>query len=346
MCFDFLKIGKSKKIKQMKNTKNSIAGIVVFGVLMFLGYTVWLLTRPVPVEIQGEVVASEIKVASKLVGRIDSLPAQRGMEIKKGDLLFRIVSPEVEAKMSQAQGAKLAAEAQLLKASNGARPQDIQAAYNVYQKAKAAANFAQKTYARVESLFKDGVMPAQKKDEVETKMLAALETEKAAKAIWQKAKEGVRIEDKRAAEALVKRAEGAVDEVQSFMNETLIFAPQDGEVANIIASQGELVPAGFPVVSLVDLNDIWVTFNLREDYLTKIKKGTEFFARFPALGMKKVKLKVTYIHVQAAYANWNATKTMGDFDMKTFEVQARPVNKIADLRPGMSALVNWAELDN
>jgi HlyD family secretion protein len=175
-------------------------------------------------------------------------------------------------------------------------------------------------------------------------MIAALETEKAAKAIWEKAKSGARLEDKKAAAALVKRAQGAVEEVQSYMNETLIFAPEDGEIANIIAEKGELVPAGFPVVSLVDLEDVWVTFNLREDYLAKIKMGSVFEARFPALGMKKVKLKVSYIHVQAAYANWNATKTMGDFDMKTFEVQARPVEKVDGLRPGMSALVNWDEV--
>ncbi|MCL3780594.1 HlyD family efflux transporter periplasmic adaptor subunit [Prolixibacteraceae bacterium JC049] len=328
----------------MNKTKNSIAGIVIIGIVLFLGYTIWLISKPVPTEIQGEVEASEMKVASKLIGRIDSLPVKKGMSIKKGDLLFRIVSPEVTAKMNQAQGAQLAAEAQQLKASNGARPQDIQAAFNVYQKAKAAAEFARKTFVRIKNLHAEGVIPEQKRDEVETKMIAALETEKAAKAIWEKAKSGARLEDKKAAAALVKRAQGAVEEVQSYMNETLIFAPENGEIANIIAENGELVPAGFPVVSLVDLEDVWVTFNLREDYLAKIKMGSVFEARFPALGMKKVKLKVSYIHVQAAYANWNATKTMGDFDMKTFEVQARPVEKVDGLRPGMSALVNWDEV--
>ena len=321
-----------------------IAGVAVVAIVVFFIYTSWILMKPIPTEIQGEVEATQIKIASKLVGRIDSLPIKKGMEVKKGDLLFRIISPEVEAKMNQAEGARLAAEAQQLKARNGARSEDIQAAYNSYCKAKAAAEFTQKTYERINNLYLEGVVPAQKKDEVETKMIAATETAKAAKSLWEKAKTGARFEDKKAADALLKRAEGVIDEVQSFLNETHILAPQDGEVATIIAEKGELIPAGYPAVSLVDLQDIWVTFNLREDYLAKIKKGSEFEASFPALGMQKAKLKVSYIHVQAAYATWNATKTMGDFDMKTFEVHARPINPVEGLRPGMTALVNWDEI--
>lgn len=325
----------------MNKTKTIIAGVAFAAIVLFFVYTGWILSQPTPLQIQGEVEATQFKVASKLIGRIDSLPVHKGQTIKKGDLLFTVNSPEVEAKLQQAMAAKLAAEAQKNKAYNGARREDVQAAYNVYVKAQAANEFAHKTFKRIDNLFQEGVVPAQKKDEIETKMKVAQETAKAAKAIWEKAKKGARVEDKAAAGALVKRAEGVIQEVSSYLSEMKILAPADGEVANIIAERGELIPAGYPVVTLADLKDVWVTFNIREDLLSNIRKGSILPATFPALGDQSVKLKVTYIHALGDFATWNATKTKGDFDMKTFEVHAVPVSDVKGLRPGMSALVDW-----
>ena len=205
----------------------------------------------------------------------------------------------------------------------------------------AAAEFAKKTFLRVDNLFKSGVVAEQQKDEAETRMKASSETEKAARSLYDKAKKGARYEDKGSAGAMVLQADGVLTEVNSYLSETRIFAPIRGEIANIIAERGELVPAGYPVITIVDLDDVWITFNLREDLLAAIQKGSTFKARFPALGMKECLLKVNYINALGEFATWNATKTSGDFDMKTFEVHAIPVEKIAGLRPGMSALVNW-----
>jgi HlyD family secretion protein len=322
----------------------AIIGIVI--IVIFLIYSTWIICRPRPLEVQGEVDATQIKVASKLVGRIDSLAVHKGDVVKKGQLLFTLKSPEIEAKLEQANAALKGAKAQNSKATAGAQTEDIEAAYNTYLKAQAAYELAEKTYERVNNLYKDGVMPAQKRDEAETQMKAAHETTNAAKAIWQKAKNGTRIEDKEAASAMVARAEGAIDEVVSYLNETNIYAPIDGEVSNIVAESGELVSAGYPVVTLVKLDDNWVTFNLREDLMASIRKGSEFTAKFPALGGKEIKLKVSYINVLGSYATWNATKTSGDFDMKTFEVHAVPVVKVDGLRPGMSALVDWKKVSD
>jgi len=255
--------------------------------------------------------------------------------------IFEIKRPELDAKYSQASAVLKAAGAQKLKADNGAQKEDIQAAFNSWQMALAAADFAKKTFSRVDNLYKSGVVAEQQKDEAETRMKAAVETEKAAKSSYEKAKKGARYEDKESAGALVAQAEGVLTEVNAYLNENHIYAPLSGEIANIIAERGELVPAGYPVITIVDLEDVWVTFNLREDLLASIQKGSTFKARFPALGMKEVLLKVTYIHSLGEFATWNATKTSGDFDMKTFEVHAVPVEKTDGLRPGMSALVNW-----
>ncbi len=325
----------------MNKSKRIVVLTVIILIVSFIAYSVYLLAKPVPLEIQGQVEATQYRVASKLVGRIDSLPVKKGQEVKVGDLLFTINSPEVEAKLQQVSAMKKAAEATSKKAENGAQPEDIQAAFNTWKKAEAAAEFAKKTFARIENLYKEGVVAEQQKDEAQTKMIAADETAKAAYSVYEKAKNGARSEDKEASKALVLQADGALMEVNSYLGETQIFAQNRGEIANIIAEKGELVPAGYPVVTIVDLNDVWVSFNLREDLLADIKKGTELTARFPALGMKEVKMKVTYINALGSFATWNATKTSGDFDMKTFEVHTVPVQMVEGLRPGMSALVNW-----
>ena len=327
----------------MNKTKHYLIGGAILALIIFIGYAIWIVARPIPLEVQGEVEATQIKVASKLIGRIDSLLVHKGDDVHFGMLLFTLSSPELDAKYLQASAVRKAAGAQKEKADNGAQKEDIQAAFNSWQTAVAAAEFAKKTFQRIENLFKSGVVAEQQKDEAETRMKVAVETGKASGSLYEKAKKGARYEDKASAGALVMQADGVLTEVNSYLSETRIFAPIRGEVANIIAERGELVPAGYPVITIVDLDDVWVTFNLREDLLAAIRKGSTFKAHFPALGMKEVLLKVNYINALGEFATWNATKTSGDFDMKTFEIHAVPVDKTDGLRPGMSALVNWDE---
>jgi HlyD family secretion protein len=279
------------KNKTSNKKANILAAIGIGSLILFLMYSTWIISRPQPIEIQGEVEATQIKIASKLVGRIDSIAVHKGDRVKKGQLLFTLKSPEIEAKLIQAQAALQGAEAQNDKAISGAQLEDIQATYNLYMKAQAANELAQKTFERINNLYKEGVMPAQKRDEAETNYKAALETANAAKSQWMKAKKGTRTEDKDAAKSMVNRAKGAINEVESYASETCIYAPTDGEVADIIAEVGELVSAGFPVITLAKLDDSWITFNFREDLLASIKMGSIFTATFPALGNKEIKLK-------------------------------------------------------
>jgi len=320
---------------------------VTIGLLAFITFIIFsfvVINKPQPLEVQGEVDTKVVKVASKLVGRINELSVHKGDSITAGQLLYTFSSPELDAKMMQANAALKGAEAQNQKAFNGAQTEDIQAAFDMFQKAQTGVDIAKKTFDRVNNLYKDGVIPAQKKDEAEANYKASVLTANAAKATWEKAKKGARPEDKAATGAMVQNAHGVIQEINTYKKETAIYAPISGEIADIIAEQGELVSAGFPVVTIVDLSDSWITFNLREDLLADIKMGSILPAKIPALGNKVINLKVTYIHALGQFATWNATKTSGDFDMKTFEVHAKPVEAVAGLRPGMSTIVNWDDI--
>ncbi|MEI8114018.1 MAG: efflux RND transporter periplasmic adaptor subunit [Bacteroidia bacterium] len=327
----------------MNKTRNFIIGLFFTALLIFLLYTSWLITRPLPMEIQGEIEATQFRAASKIPGRIDSIAVKRGQQVAKGDFLFSISSPEIDAKLLQVTALRNAAQAQSLKAQNGAQAEDISSAYNLYVKAEAAARLYEKTFQRVENLFKDGVVSEQKRDEAETQSKAGRESANAAKSQWEKAVKGARFEDKRSAQELVNQAEGGIAEIEAYLAETEVKAPSSGEVANIISEQGELVPTGYPVITLVDLKDCWATLYIREDLMADVRMGSEIKAKIPALGNKEVVLKVNYISPLADFATWTSTKTSGGFDMKSFEIHAVSTTIVEGLRPGMSVLVNWKQ---
>lgn len=288
--------------------------------------------------IQGQADVTEYRVSSKVPGRVLRYWVKEGEYVHKGDTLALLEAPDISAKLSQAQAAEEAAVAQNKKAEKGARKEQITAAYEMWQKAKAGVEIAEKSYTRVKRLFEQGVMTAQKLDEVTAQRDAAIATEKAAKSQYDMAVNGAEIEDKEAAAALVSRAKGAVNEVSSYINETILIASADGEVTDIYPQLGELVGTGAPIMSIALVDDMWVTFNVREDHLSDFKMNGTIEASIPALGNKDVTLTVYYMKDLGSYAAWKATKTTGQFDMKTFEVKARPSKKIEGLRAGMSVL--------
>ena len=214
----------------------------------------------------------------------------------------------------------------------------------MWKKAEAGVSIAEKSYNRVQSLFDKGVIAAQKRDEVEAQYKAAVATAKAAKSQYDMAVNGAEQEDKQAAQALVDRAKGAVSEVSAYLNEVHLTAPISGEISEIFPKQGELIGTGSPVMNIVDLNDIWFTFNVREDLLYKFKQGAVIKANVPALNNQEVEIRVNYIKALGSYATWKATKLVGDYDTKTFEVRAVPVKTVEGLRPGMSVLITWDEI--
>jgi len=259
-----------------------------------------IVMKPQPIILQGQAEANEVRVSGKIPGRIDNFKVSEGMTVQKRDTLVIIDSPELHAKLMQASSAQDAASAQNQKANKGARTEQIAGAYEMWQKAEVGVSLAEKTYNRVQNMYAEGVVSAQKRDEAEANYQAALATSRAAKSQYDMAINGAEKEDKLAALALVNRAKGAVSEVESYLSETMLVSPIDGEVSDVFHKQGELVGSGAPIMNIVDLNDIWVVFNIREDLLTNIRVGKELEATVPALGNRAISLKVTSIKAMAS----------------------------------------------
>ena len=322
--------------KKNQDLRTGLLALIVVVVLIFIVGII--INRHEPIVLQGEAEATEIRISGKIPGRIKEFKGEEGSQVKTGDTLVIIDSPELTARLEQASAAENAASAQDRKANKGARKELILGDFEMYQKAQVGVDITKKSYDRVQRLFDKGVVTAQKRDEAEAQYKAAVATSNAAKSQYDMALNGAEKEDKEAALALVDRARGAVNEVKSYIRETTLTSPINGEITEIYPKCGELVGTGAPIMSIVDLNDMWFTFNIREDLLDDLKMGKTFNVKVPALNNRLIAVKVNYIKALASYATWKATKTTGQFDVKTFEVRARPTGKINDLRPGMTAL--------
>lgn len=291
---------------------------------------------------QGQMEVTEYRVSSKVPGRILEFRVKEGQMVKAGDTLAIIEAPEVLAKKAQAEAVQTAAQALNDKAEAGAREEQIQGAYELWQKAIVNRDIWEKSFKRVSNLFNEGVVSEQKYDETKAQYDAAVATEKAAKSQYDMAVKGAQKEDKEMAAAQVEQAKGVVAEVDSYINETILIAYADGEVTDIFPHVGELVGTGAPIMNIAMMDDMWATFNVREDHLRRLPLGSQFTAEFPAIGASVV-MEVTYLKDRGDYAAWKATKQTGQYDLKTFEVRAVPVSKVEGLRPGMTVIYRVGE---
>ena len=320
--------------------KNAAAlGALAVAVLAFIGYGLWRASQPPPDVFQGQMEARETDVAPKVTARIAQVLVKEGDVIAASALLVRTDSPEVAAKLAQATAAQQAAQAVADKARNGARPQEVEMARLQWQRAQAGAELARASFQRVDNLFREGLVAAQKRDEAAANDKASRDQALAAKAQYDMARAGARPEDLAAAIAQAHQVGGVVAEVEAAQAETELKSPGAGEVAKVLAKVGELSPQGVAVVTVVDLSDQWVVLNVREDRLQRFAMGSEFDASLPALGGQSARFKVSYVAVLPDFATWRATRAGQGFDVRTFEVRARPLQAIAGARPGMSVLV-------
>lgn len=307
-----------------------IAAVSVLGIIF---------SRSKEAVIQGEAEAAEYRISGKVPGRIEAFYAAEGDMVHKGDTLVLIDSPEVRAKLAQANAAYAAAAAQRNKANTGARKEEIAGAYEIWQKALVGKDIAKKTLDRATRLHEQKVISDQKFDEATAQYNAAAATAEAAKSQYDMAVKGAREEDKAAAIALVDRANGAVMEVKSYLSELKLTSPVDGVISARYPHVGELVGTGSPIMTVTDLSDMWFTFNIREDKLHSMKSGDKLRLSIPALDGKEIDATVTYIAARESYATWRATKETDQYDAKTFEVRAVPTAVVEGLRPGMTAIV-------
>lgn len=322
--------------KENRNLMLALAIVVV--ALIVLAIVGFLFMEEPDNVIEGQADATSVKISGKLPGRVTEFMVKEGDMVKAGDTLVHIHSSLAEARLYQAQSAENAAAAQNRKIDAGTRSQIVDAARDMVSQAEAARDIAKKTYDRMENLYRENVVSAQKRDEAKAAYDAAVAAVGAAQSQYSLAKAGAQKEDKVSAQAMVDVAKGGVREVESLLEDQYLVAPCDGQIDQIYPEVGELVSLGTPIMNLLKISDKWVTFNLREEYLKDFKLGQKVEVMIPALDKKKVEVEVYYLRDMGSYATWRATKSTGQWDSRTFEVKARPLDTIPDLRPGMTVV--------
>ncbi|MCS4234022.1 HlyD family secretion protein [Stenotrophomonas rhizophila] len=320
--------------------KLGIVIALVLAIVVVVG--LWLAWRTPAEQLQGMADADTINVAAKITARLAELKVHEGDRVAAGQVLFVLDSPEVAAKEEQAHGALEAARAVADKADEGARSEDIRAAQANWKRAEAGATLADATYQRVQNLFNEGVMSRQKRDEALAQARSSRELSNAARAQYDQALAGARDQDKRAAQGQVRQAQGAVAEVDAARDEVHGRAPLAGEINKRMADIGELVPAGYPVFTLVDINRMWVSVNLRESQMRGLKVGSRLRGSVPALG-RDAEFEVYFINPAGDYATWRSTRQSSGYDVRSFEIRLRPTARVDGFRPGMSVLFAWPQ---
>lgn len=326
---------------EQRENRNLLVALLLLtigaAVLAIIGFV--FLKKPAEI-IEGQAEATSVRVSGKLPGRVVELYVKEGDMVHAGDTLVHIHSSLAEAKLMQAEAMKQAAAAQNQKVDAGTRIQIVQTAEQMVAQAAAAKEITRKTYDRMETLFKENVVSAQKRDEAKAAYDAAVAAEGAARSQLALAKAGAQKEDKESAAAMVNVAQGGVAEVQSLLEDQYLTAPCDGQVDQVYPEVGELVALGAPIMNVLKISDKWITFNVREEYLNNMKLGQEIKVMVPALDKREIQARIYYVRDMGSYATWRATKATGEWDSRTFEVKARPVDTIADLRPGMTVVYN------
>ena len=320
----------------MKPTSRTLSWafvIIMLAVGIFTAAGVILMHKQ-PLVLQGQTEATEIRISGKLPGRIDTFLVQEGDWVRQGDTLVVINSPEIHAKVAVQQNKKIDA---------GTRRQIVATALQLWNKTKSDLALAQTTYNRILTLYKDSVVTSQRKDEVEAMYKAAVAAERAAYEQYQMAVDGAQKEDKESAASMVNAARSTVDEVSALLVDARLTAPENGQIATIFPKRGELVAPGTPIMNLVIMDDIHVVLNVREDLMPQFKMDGTFVADVPAIGKKGLEFKIYYISPLGSFATWKSTKQTGSYDLRTFEIHARPTQKVDDLRPGMSVLLTLNE---
>jgi len=315
--------------------------VVAVTILAIVAISLWYLARPQPLLVQGEADGTRIDIAARVEGRVAQRPVDRGQNVTAGQVLVTIDNPELSTKLKEAEAAKAVALADLKRIEVGTRAEVVASRRAALAAAEANARLAEQTYDRTRQLATRDFASVQKLDEATATLDIARRSRQQAKLAVDEAVAGYTAEERGVARAAVVKADAAIVTLTAQVAELTVRAPRAAQVYYTSAEVGEFVSPGVPLLSLVDLSDVWLRFDLREDLVKGLKVGDRFEVRVPALGDKPVAVAVRSIATRGEYAGWRATRATGDFDLRTFEVRAYPVDRIAELRPGMSVYAVW-----
>jgi HlyD family secretion protein len=332
--------------REAPKPRPSVAGripsvIVGLVVAVVAGLSIWYLVRPQPLLVQGEVDATRFDIAARVDGRLADIPVVRGQNVPAGAVLVRIDNPETLAKHEQALAAKVVAEAQLANINAGTRAEVIAARKAAQERAQASVVLAKKTYDRVSQLAEHGNAPQARLDQATDALHESERAADQAKSAYDQAVNGYTREEREIAVANVQKAIADITAIQAIIDQMVVYAPVASQVYKRNVEPGEYVSPGVPLITLIDLDDMWVHFDLREDLVRTLKVGDRFDVRIPALADRRITVEVRLVATKGEYASWRATRATGDFDLRTFSIRAYPVDKVPELRPGMSAYLDW-----
>lgn len=316
--------------------------IVILAVLATLAgirlYHMWLAGRPSANELKlsGNIEAHESLVSFKVLGRIIDLPVDEGMAMKTGDLLARLDSADFRQQVAVDQATQLVRNRQLLLGLAGSRWQDIEVAKQNVLDSKADLDQKKKDYARYSALYEKDEISGQTRDQAATNVTRAQATYDRAQEILNELAEGTRKEELDVDRSNVLQAKENLDMSQIRLSYTVLRAPFDGIVLVRQAELGEVVSPGSPIVTLADLDHVWLRVYLPETDLGKIHWGQTVNVRTDTYPGKTYRGRLSVIASDAEFTP-KSVQTVTERVTLVYRIKIDVENPNHELKPGMPA---------
>jgi HlyD family secretion protein len=319
-----------------RNRRVLVVFVLCFLLALLLALTAawfWMARRAVIV--RGEIEATRANLAIKVVARLQERNVRIGDQVKKGDRLLTLVSPDLEAKLVEAMAASNIAEIEMQKLLLQTRAEDAQQQLKTWKRAREISEETERNFDRARQMpVSARVQPTQNFETIQTGNNRAQAKARDA----EKPAADNRQEEKDLTIARAAQAKAVVLELQKNLEELNVVAPLDAEVAQIHIECGELANPGVTLITLVDLSEVWVTANLREDLLARFRRYESLKGKVPALGDQEVEFEITSISPLADFTKSGTTINDSDVELRIFKLRAVPARHIEGLRPGMSVL--------
>ena len=312
--------------------------IAVAAVAGFRMYHVWLAQRlPANVlKLSGNIEAHESLVSFKVAGRIVELPVDEGMTMKTGDLLARLDNEDYRQQVETDEATHRVRNRQLVLGLAGSRWQDVEAAKQSVIDAQADLEQKKKDFERYQALFEKDEISGQTRDQAETNVTRAQATYDRAKELLNELVEGTRAEELDVDRANVHQARENLDMSKIRLSYTVLRAPFNGVVLVRQAELGEVVSPGTPVVTLADLDHIWLRVYLPETDLGKLHWGDSVDVKADTYPGKVYRGRVSVIASDAEFTP-KSVQTEKERVTLVYRVKIDVENPNHELKPGMPA---------
>jgi len=288
------------------------------------------------IKVSGNIEATEVNVGFKIAGRIVSRPVEEGDWVEKGKVIATLDDEDLRQRRDAARATLNSTRARLDKLLAGSRPEEIREAEAALHQAQFDLENKEANYERMKALYGRQVIPKELFDNAEAGFRIARASVQRATENYKLVKEGPRKEDIEDARAQVEQARASLKLAETQLSYAVIYAPLSGVVLVKSGEVGEVVNPGTSVVTMADIENVWLKAYIPETELSRVKWGQEVEVTTDLQPQKRYKGRISFISSQAEFTP-KQIQTEKERVTLVYRIKVDLPNPDRELKPGMPA---------